>query len=185
MKLDLETINELTLNPNLEQYIKDYIESKSFSRVKNQEFKGYFAFPYNDELCHTYYGNKSIDNNEIYLPIEYFELDSSLEDEKIEFEYFIDKKTRDYNRSSTNNIQYSKDEIKDMFFPNIDFNDFNKYFNEYKYIMYFQGCDDGSKYLRFKSEDKRNEFLEIMKTFKSFDDLFEYEEEDLILFDFN
>lgn len=117
--------------------------------------------------------------------MKYIYLDSSLEDEKIEFEYFIDKKTRDYNRSSTNNIQYSKDEIKEMFFPNIDFNDFNKYFNEYKYIIYFQGCDDGSKYLRFKSEEKRNEFLETMKTFKSFDDLFEYEEEDLILFDFN
>lgn len=68
MKLDIEIKNELTLEPNLEEYIKNYIEAKSFSRAKNHEFKGYLSFPYNDELCHTYYGNKSIDNNEIYLP---------------------------------------------------------------------------------------------------------------------
>lgn len=185
MDLDIEFKNELTLEPNLEEHIKKYIEAKTFSRCINHEFKGYLSFPFDDSLYNTYYGNTSINNKEIYLPIEYFEKNDSLADEQIEFEYFIDSKTRDYNRASVNNIKYSKNEIKEMFFPNIDLENLEKYFKEYKYFMFIQGCDDGSKFIRFNSIEKRDEFLEKMKSFKSFDNLFDFEEEDFILFDFN
>ena len=94
-------------------------------------------------------------------------------------------KRREYNRNSSNNISYSKEEIKDLLIPNINLDDLNSYYKEYKYFIFFRGCDDGSTFLRFNSEEKRESFLNKLLEFENFEDLFNYEEEDFVLFYFN
>src|SRR5574344_82902 len=82
----------------------------------------------------------------IYLTVKTFEYNEELEDEKVDLERFIDNKRREYNRNSSNNISYSKEEIKDLLIPNINLNDLDSYYKEYKYFIFFRGCDDGSTF---------------------------------------
>ena len=126
----------------------------------------------------------------MYYPEKKYSIDESynkeIENENCEILNFIDHKKREYNRTSKqNNIYYSDEEIKELFLPFIDLNNMEKYFNDYKYVLYICGCDDGSKFIRFNSEEKRNLFLDKAINFENFDDIFTYEEEEYFLFDWN
>lgn len=187
MKLELNNTKTLIDNPNLEEHIIKYASSTfSNKRFSNVEFKGFIEYPYNDDVCNGYYGFRSIDDTKIYAPIEFFEYNKEIENETFEILNFIDHKKREYNRTSKqNNIYYSDEEIKELFLPFIDLNNMEKYFNDYKYVLFIEGCDDGSKFIRFNSEEKRNLFLDKAINFENFDDIFTYEEEEYFLFDWN
>ena len=178
---------ELIDNPELHEYTIGYIkESFNAKRFSNIEFKGFVEFDFDfDTTKWSYYGHVSENEDKIYLPIKYLEYDKSIDSELIEIEEFIENKKREYNRNSVNNIEYSKEEIKNLFFPNIDLSNPNKYLEEFKYLIYICGPDDGSKYLRFNSEESRDKFLNKILSFENYEDVFTYEEENYLLFDLN
>jgi len=75
------------------------------------------------------------------------------------------------------NIEYTKEDIKELFFPDIEF---KTYLKNYKYIMLFVGCDDGHKYCRFKTKEDRNSFLEECLTLNNASEIFNIEKENLL-----
>ena len=79
--------------------------------------------------------------------------------------------------------------VKGSRFDNVEFKGFIEFdYNKdtrYSYYGQFRGCDDGSTFLRFNSEEKREAFLNKLLEFENFEDLFNYDEEDFVLFYFN
>ena len=185
MNLEIFNKKEFLSKPNLDDHTIEYYSNVKGSRFDNVEFKGFIEFDYNENTRYSYYGQTSIDDKHIYLTVKTFEYNEELEDEKVDLERLIDNKRREYNRNSSNNISYSKEEIKDLLIPNINLDDLYSYYKEYKYFIFFRGCDDGSTFLRFNSEEKREAFLNKLLEFENFEDLFNYEEEDFVLFYFN
>ncbi len=98
---------------------------------------------------------------------------------------FIRNKARDYNRNGDNNVSYDKNDIKELLLPNINIDNIKEYCSEYKHLIFFSGCVDGSTFIRFNSEEKRDQFLDKLTEFESFEDLFFHEQEDFILYYFN
>ena len=185
MNLEIYNRKDFLSKPNLDEHTIEYYSNVKGSRFDNVEFKGFIEFDYNENTKYSYYGENSIDDKHIYLIVKTFEYNEELEDEKVDLERFIDNKRREYNRNSSNNISYSKEDIKDLLIPNINLDDLNSYYKEYKYFIFFRGCDDGSTFLRFNSEEKREAFLNKLLEFENFEDLFNYDEEDFVLFYFN
>lgn len=178
---------EITLTPQFleDDVIKLYTENINF-RYKNFKFKGFLEFENQDsEVKNFYYGIFSKNHDKIYLAIRTFEYEDSIDREELNIKNFLKNKARDYNRNSSNNVSYNQEEIKDLLLPNVNIDNIQEYCKEFKYLIYFPGYDDGSIFLRFNSEEKRDKFLETLTKFEKFDDLFNYEEEDLVLFYFN
>lgn len=175
----------LTNEPNLPKHIIDRYYNVDNSRFNNVKFKGFLEFDYNEDVKFSYYGVTSIDERKIYLVVETFEYEDLIGDENSDFDTFIANKTREYNRNSVNNISYSKEEVKELLLPNLNIDNVKEYCKEFKYCIFFSGCDDGSSFIRFNSEEKRDAFLEKLLRFEKFENLFEYEEENFVLFYFN
>lgn len=175
----------LTNEPNLPKHIIDRYYNVDNSRFNNVKFKGFLEFDYNEDVKFSYYGVTSIDEKKIYLVIKTFEYEDLIGDENSDFDTLIANKTREYNRNSVNNISYSKEEVKELHLPNLNIDNVKEYCKAFKYCIFFSGCDDGSSFIRFNSEEKRDAFLEKLLRFEKFENLFEYEEENFVLFYFN
>ena len=185
MELEYCNKRELTLSPDLEEHVIKFYSNVASSRFTNVEFKGFLEFDYNEDLKYTYYGITSLNEDKIYLAIKTFEYEDIIDHEEYELNQFIRNKARDYNRNGNNNVSYDKNDIKELLLPNINIDNIKEYCSEYKYLIFFSGCDDGSTFLRFNSEEKRDKFLDTLTEFESFEDLFFHEQEDFILYYFN
>jgi len=63
---------------------------------------------------------------------------------------------------------FTLEEPEPMFVGELTWGEPNKNFSEYKYVIFFMGCDDCSYGLRFDSREEREQFLKDHQVFTEF-----------------
>ncbi len=131
----------------------------------NFEFQGFIEVPFDSRYSYFAHTNE----NRMYLAI-FFRKDRMKRDETFYLKEFIKKQAKF--------LSCSEEEIKENFLPDINF---DTYREDYPFVLYFQGCDDGSYYFRFKSQEKREKFLKKCLTLKDAEEIFNYTHTNLII----
>jgi len=154
---------------------KNYVE-RHFG--DNWNFVG--CIPYEvdpDKNCLGYYSFSSDDNDNLnYLVL--FTIDDRFEEsEKGEIKEYIRYVKKEFRRRGDD---VSEEEILEITF-NVKELDLDNFIKNYPYILWFLGCDDGHWFMRFKTIEERDSYINYLSsinTYKELKDVF-YPEDNL------
>lgn len=148
-----------------------------FYNRKDFSFKGSIVVPY--DLKHSYYSSHT-ENNNMFFSVSFFYYNHLKHREDLEIHNFIKSKQKKLNSNLINNNFCSIEEIQELFIP--DIKDFSKIAEDFPFVMFFHGFDDGHYFFRFKSEQERLDVFNIISNLDTADEIFYYEKENLVLF---
>lgn len=148
-----------------------------FVKQKEFSFRGTIVVPFDKK--HAYYAGYEEHDN-LFFPVSFFTYNYLRHREDLDLNYFISFKQKQLNINLKDNNYCTIEDIKSIYLP--DIKDPSKLAEDFPYVMYFHGFDDGSYFFRFKSKEEREDFFKIISNLSTANEIFFYEKENLVLF---